>query len=467
MNQDVKEATVGRVVDVEARLAATVEDLRAAGVRYVSGSIVDTGSINRLKSVPLGKLASLATKGLGFSYCWATALTNDHFTETDVLGGPSGDMRMIADLDSLVQLGATPEWAWVALDQYLQDGSVAPWCERSFAKRLVDQAVERGYSLRMTYEFEWFVGKVAGDGMLGACHLGPGYSSNAWALIHPYALDLLDSLAAQDVDVECFHPEYSFGQMEVSIAPTDPVRAADQHVLFRHTARTVAARHDYRCSFSPVVLSSGLGNGCHLHFSLWNEAGDNLFAGGDGQAGLTADGESFLAGVLAELPALVALACATTPSYERLKPQNWSGAYRCWGQENREAALRFIPGMVGTRAQSANTEFKVVDGSGHPYLVVGAVIAAGLHGLEERSRLPQPIAVDPHTMTPAERAAGGISQLPSSLGEAAQALAGSAVLRSAMGDVLFDAMVAVRRAEADADADRPLDELIAEQLWRF
>ena len=174
MNTDAKEATVGRVVDVEARLAATVDDLRAAGVRYVSGSIVDTGSINRLKSVPLGKLASLATKGLGFSYCWATALTNDHFTETDVLGGPSGDMRMIADLDSLVQLGATPEWAWVALDQYLQDGGVAPWCERSFAKRLVGQAAERGYSLRMTYEFEWFVGKVVGDGMLGACHLGPG-----------------------------------------------------------------------------------------------------------------------------------------------------------------------------------------------------------------------------------------------------------------------------------------------------
>ena len=70
-------------------------------------------------------------------------------------------------------------------------------------------------------------------------------------------------------------------------------------------------------------------------------------------------------------------------------------------------------------------------------------------------------------MTPAERAAGGISQLPSSLREAAEALAGSAVLRSAMGDVLFDAMVAVRRAEAEADADRPLDELIAEQLWRF
>jgi glutamine synthetase len=458
---------VARVVGTEARLVAAVDDLREAGVRYVSGSLVDTGSINRLKSVPLDKLASLATTGIGFSYCWATALTNDHFTTTDVLGGPSGDMRMVADLDSLVQTGATPEWAWAALDQYLQDGSVAPWCQRSFVKRMVAQAAERGYALQMTYEFEWFVGKVEADGMLGPCHLGPGYSSNAWALVHPYALDLLDALAAQDVSVECFHPEYSFGQMEVSTAPVDPVRAADGHVLFRHTARTVAARHGYRCSFSPVVLPSGLGNGCHLHFSLWNKAGDNLFAGGNSVAELTGEGESFLAGVLADLPALTALACATTPSYERLKPQHWSGAYACWGQENREAALRFIPGAAGARGQTANMEFKAVDGSGHPYLVVGAVIAAGLHGLEQGLHLPRPVAVDPHDMSLEERAAEGIKQLPSSLGEAAEALASSAVLRAAMGDVLFDAMVAVRRAEAEADAGRPLDELVAEQLWRF
>ncbi|MGO8684111.1 MAG: glutamine synthetase, partial [Thermoleophilia bacterium] len=232
-------------------------------------------------------------------------------------------------------------------------------------------------------------------------------------------------------------------------------------------ARTVAARHGYRCSFSPVVIPSGLGNGCHLHFSLWNEAGENLFAGGGGVADLTAEGESFLAGVLAELPALTALACATTPSYERLKPQHWSGAYACWGQENREAALRFIQGATHTRGRTANMEFKAVDGSGHPYLVVGAVIAAGLHGLRQGLHLPPPVAADPHAMSPGERAAAGIKQLPASLGEAAEALASSAVLRAAMGNVLFDAMVAVRGAEAEADSGQPLDELVAEQLWRF
>ncbi len=457
---------MARALSTEVELSTTIDELRRAGVRYVNGSIVDTGSINRLKSVPLGKLQSLATSGIGFSYCWATALTNDHFATTDALGGPSGDMRMVADLDSLVRLAATPEWAWVALDQCLDDGSVAPWCERSFAKRMVTQAAARGLRPRMTFEFEWFAGDAASEEPV-PCHHGPGYSANAWALLHPFALELLDALAAQGIEVECFHPEYSFGQMEVSTEPVDPVRAADQHVLLRHTVRTVAVRHGYRCSFSPVVLPSGLGNGCHLHFSLLNATGENLFSGGDGPAGLTIEGESFLAGVLAELPALTALACATTPSYERLRPQNWAGAYACWGAQNREAALRFIPGAAAARGRAANMEFKAVDGSGHPYLLVGGLIAAGLDGVSRGLRLPAAVSLDPHDMNARERAAAAVRQLPSSLDEAAAALAASDVLRSALGDVLCDAMIAVRRAEAEADAGRPLEELIAEQLWRF
>lgn len=446
---------------------AKARELRAEGVRYVAGSMVDSGSINRVKSVPVERLGWLASAGIGYSYCWATALTNDHFTTTDVLGGPSGDMRLVADLDSLVQLASTPAWAWVAFDQYLQDGTVAPWCSRSFLKRVVAQAAERGLHVKMTYEFEWFTGRVADNGALVPCHSGPGYSSNAWALTHEFALDLLDVLAAQGVTVEQFHPEYSPGQMEVSLAPCDPVTAADWHVLFRHTARSVAIKHGYRCSFSPVVIPEGLGNGCHLHFSLWDSDGHNLFTGGQQQLGLTTEGESFLAGVLAELPALTALGCATVPSYERLQPQHWAGAYSIWGHENREAALRFIQGMAGTRTEAANAEFKAVDATGHPYLTAGAVIAAGLAGIQRGAKLPEPVAIDPHTLSPAERAKREIRQLPASLAEAAEALASSHVLREAMGDVLFDAMVAVRRAEARTDGDRPLPELVEEHLWRF
>ena len=452
--------------DSEARVQRTVEELRTAGVRYVAGSMVDTGSINRLKSVPLEKLPGLARSGIGFSCCWGVALSNDHFTTTPAVGGPTGDMRLVADLDSLAPMAPAPAWAWVALDQYDQEGRPIGYCQRSFLKRMIAAAGERALGLRMAYELEWFVGHQTEEDRALPVHRGPGYSANAWAQTHEFALDLLDALAAEGVAVEQFHPEYSFGQMEVSLGVSDPLRTADRHVLFRHTARTVAAEHEYRCSFSPVTVP-GLGNGCHLHFSLWDVAGRNLFAGGDRAVGLTEEGEAFLAGVLTELGALVALSCATVPSYERLRPRRWSGAYGCWGHENREAALRFIQGMRGARGTSANVEFKAADCSGHPYLMPAGVIAAGLAGMDRGLTLPAPVREDPHSLSEQERRRRGIVRLPSSLGEAAAALEASEVLRTAMGPMLHDTMVAVRRAEAEEDEGRPLDELVAEQLWRF
>jgi len=453
-------------VDEENRVRQRVQELADAGVRYVVASMVDSGSINRVKCFRLDDFEHVARSGSGFSTAWALVLSNDHFIRTDSVGGPVGDMRMLPDPAALVQLAATPEWAWTALDQYGQDGSPLPTCPRVFLKRMVRTAAECGYRLGMAFEFEWFMGSVDDGGGVEPAHRGPGYSANAWAVVHEFSRDLLDALHAQGVKVEQLHPEYTDGQMEVAMGVADPVTAADWHVLFRHTVRTISEQHGYKASFSPITVP-GLGSGCHLHFSLWNGAGDNLFTGGDRVVELTAEGESFLAGVLAELDAIVALACPTVPSYERLQPQRWAGAYKCWGHENREAALRFIQGMIGGRMQTANMEFKAADCAGHPYLVPGAIIAAGLNGIERGMPLPPPCAVDPHTMDADERAAAGIRQLPASLSEAAARLEESEVLRAALGPLFHACMVAVRRAEAEADEGRPIDELVREQLWRF
>ncbi|MGD0999007.1 MAG: glutamine synthetase family protein [Thermoleophilia bacterium] len=429
--------------------------------------MVDSGGINRVKCVPLDKLAQATRSGMGFSRLWATALSNDHFTATDALSGPSGDIRLLPDPASLVQLVATPAWAWAALDQYEQDGEVFACCQRSFLKHMVQTARDRGYTLQMAYELEWYTAHVEADSSFTPIHQGPGYSSGAWAQVHELAADLLGALEGQGMAVEQFHPEYSLGQMEVSFGPTDPVTTADWNVLFRHTVRSVSAQRGCRASFAPVTILGQGGNGCHIHFSLWNSAGDNLFAEGSGVVELTAEGEAFLAGVLAELPALVALACPTVPSYERLQPQHWAGAYQVWGHENREAALRFIQGMAGGRRQTANMEFKAIDCAGHPYLVPGAIIAAGLSGIQRNLRLPEPVSVDPFDLSEAEQRARDIRRLPASLAEAAEALAASEVLHEAMGDLLFDSTVAVRRAEAETDEGKTLKQLVADHLWRF
>jgi glutamine synthetase len=266
--------------------------------------------------------------------------------------------------------------------------------------------------------------------------------------------------------VDQFHPEYAMGQLELSVAPTDPVGAADTTVVVRQTIRATAARYGMRASFSPVVIAGHVGNGGHIHYSLWRD-GRNLYAGGDGPYGMTPEGQAFTAGVLAELPALVAIGSPSVPSYLRLIPQHWAGAYAVWGRENREAAVRFVTGMVGSRESAANTEVKCFDASANPYLLAGAVIAAGLNGIERRLTLPDEVTIDPGGLSDDELAAQGIQRLPTSVEEAVANLEKSDVLRDAMGPMLFGPFVAVRRAEAEAFAGQEPDEIAAAHRWRY
>ena len=306
--------------DEERRLERLAEELRSAGVRHVVATMVDSGSITRVKCFSLEDLASFVRSGSGFSILWALVLSNDHFTTTEAIKGPVGDIRMLPDPAAVVQLAATPEWAWAPMDLYDQEGAPLSVCPRGFLKRMTAQAAERGYAVRMAYELEWFLGEAIDDDSAVPVHRGPGYSSNAWALTHGFSAALLDALGAQGIRVSQLHPEYSPGQMEVSLGVADPLSAADWHVLFRHTVRALSAEYGWRSSFSPITVP-GLGNGSHLHFSLYDQVGKSLFCDGDGVIGLTATGESFLAGVLAELSAIIAIACPTVPSYERLRPQ--------------------------------------------------------------------------------------------------------------------------------------------------
>ena len=137
----------------------------------------------------------------------------------------------------------------------------------------------------MAFEVEWFVGYDEGDGSTPACR-GPAYGMTRVIELADYLADVLEALSAEGVAVEQLHPEYAPGQMELSVAATDPVEAADRLVLVKQTIRAVSQAHGLRPSFAPVVVAGQVGNGGHLHLSAWS-GGRNLFAGGDGPHGLT------------------------------------------------------------------------------------------------------------------------------------------------------------------------------------
>jgi glutamine synthetase len=446
--------------------------LVAAGVEAVALAMVDPAGVTRVKCIPIRRFEEVARFGVGLSNVFSVFLVNDDITSSPGIEGPSGDTRLVPDPASAVALAASPGWALAAVDQRDQEGDPWPPCGRTFARRILERLAGHGLELRGGYELEFFLGKrgsahEADEPDPIPAHTGPGYSAPVLADQEPFATEVIRALEAQGTGVMQFHPEYSTGQFEISVPHRVGIGLADTNLVARHTIRAVARSNGLAVSFAPVVFAGLVGNGDHLHLSLWDRRGRNRFANGDGPEGMTRDAEAFSAGVLESLPAIVGVSCPSVASYLRLQPHRWAGPWAAWGRENREAGLRFVTGMVGSRPEAANLEIKPVDGSSNPYLVLGAVAAAGLDGLERDLRLPEPTTDDPASIPAAKRRKLGITQLPSSLDAAIGELERSSILREAMGDMLFDSFLATRRGEAEAFAGMDDDAVARAHRWRY
>jgi glutamine synthetase len=413
------------------------------GVVGVATSFVDNAGISRVKSVPVTKLPDLAAWGAGFSTAFDYFRADDWVAAPPSGEGPVGDQRIVPDLSRMVVLAAQSGWAWAPGDRYEQDGRPHAQDSRLLLGRLVNAWAERGVTFRAAFETEWVISAGDGDEFVPAA-VGPAYGLGRLAAASDYGRDLLEAFAAQGVRVEQFHPEYAPGQFEVSVAAESPVGAADTSVLVRATVRAVGLRYGFRTSFSPKVDVSGVGNGGHVHVSPWRD-GANLMAGGTGPYGLTPEGASFAGGILAHLPALLALGAPSVASYLRLVPQHWAGAYACWGLENREAALRLVTGSAGSEPWAANLEVKCVDLHANPYLLMAGLLAAGA----DATPLPDPVDLDPAALDGGELKQRGVALLPRTLRESLDAFLADRVLAEAFGTPLMTALAAVRESEIE------------------
>ncbi len=445
--------------------------LVARGVEVVAATFVDNGGITRVKAVPVAALEHAAAWGVGASPVFDSFLYDGSPVTGPHAPGVIGDLRLHPDLDRLTPLAAQPGWAWAPVDRYDQEGGVHPIDQRSAARAAVAGLAAEGLEMRAAFEVEWAVGAdpapgVDPDAFVSAAR-GPSYGQARLVERSEYLRDVVSALTAQDIAVVQVHPEYAAGQFEVSVAATDPVAAADDMVLVRETIRAVSLRHGLRPSFSPKVVADGVGNGGHVHFSVWRREGNNTFAGGDGPCGLDSTGESFCAGVLTHLPGLLALGAPSVASYLRLVPQHWAGVFAAWGRENRETALRLVPGPTGSRHRSANMEIKCFDLAANPYLVMAGVIFAGLAGLTDQARLPEPVEVDPATLDGLERERRGIVRLPASLDEALAAFEADSVLTGGLGEPLAATVGNVRHGEIARFAGRTPEDVAAELRWAY
>jgi glutamine synthetase len=363
--------------------------------------------------------------------------------------GPVGEVRLVPDLETFRVLPYAPHTGALLCDHVQLDGEPAPVCQRSFLKRMESLLAERGARLEVAFENEFSLAREV-DGGFEPIDSGLCFSTISTTAAQDLVDDLVGALDAQSIGLEQYYAELGHGQHEISTPHGPALRAADEQLLVRETIRGVAPRHGLVASLAPKPWPDGAGNGCHIHFSLWDANGRNRFHDPSASDGLSGDARSFIAGVLEHLPGLCGLTAPSFNSYRRIVPRYWAGAFVCWGHDNREAPVRVPSLFQGLEEASTNVELKAADASSNPYLAVGGLIAAGLDGLERGLEPPEPVEVDPATIDEAEREARAIVPLPATLQEALDALAADAVLTGALGPVLVESYLAVRRSEWDA-----------------
>ena len=356
--------------------------------------------------------------------------------------GPIGEVWLVPDWQSFRHLPYAPGHARVMSDM-MQNNKPWPYCPRFFLKKMIAEAEKQGIQIKGAFENEFYLLK-SGTEEITPTDITVFASTQSMDINQDIIDEIAESLIAQGMIIEQYYPESGPGHQEITIKYTDALQAADYQIAFRETVRAVANQYGLRASFLPKIFLDRAGSGCHLHLSLWKNE-KNLIPGRKEPHGLSKTASSFIAGLLNHLPALMAITTPSTNSYRRIRPNYWSGAFRCWGVDNREAAVRVITDPESKEYKQF--EFKTIDATANPYLAMGAVIAAGLDGIRKKMDPGKPVDLDPGNLLEEELKALNIDPLPRNLGTALELLTGDRVLLGALGNELSQAYLAVRKAE--------------------
>jgi glutamine synthetase len=418
------------------------QSLEGSGIRFVRVLWCDNANVIRGKAVNTRKITGDYFKhGLGISAAqMAIPVMGDLVVPESGLG-PVGEVRLMPDWSTLANLPYAPGHARVLADM-VRDGKPWPYCPRHFVKRMIAEYAKDGLEVMASFENEFYLFRPTANGVEPVDRTV--FASTLAMDINRAVIDeIAEALAAQKVPVEQYYPESGTGQQEITVRYGNALAAADRQITFRETVRAIALRHGLRASFLPKVFADQPGSGLHLHLSLWQN-GQNIISE---QGGLSGKARAFIAGILFHLVGLMAVTTPTNNSFRRLKPRSWAGAFRCWGMDNREAAIR-----VPTHPDTGPThiEFKTLDASANPYLALGAVLAAGLDGVRKNLTPPEPVQSDPADLSDEERRKRGIFPLPANLTGALNQFSSDPVLVSALGAELAAAFLAVRHAEWQA-----------------
>lgn len=411
----------------------------------------DLTGVSRGRAFPAADLADRMRAGVG----WVPA--NIALTPFGAIGanpfGPLGDLRLQPDTDStgfrLTGLGEEPNLQAFLCDIVETDGQ--PWggCGRGFAKKaLADLAGEFGLTVKASFEHEFF---LLGDETLGDA----AFTLQDFRSQQSFLGALIAALTAAGVDPEMILREYGPKQFEVTMKPARGLLAADRAVTLRDITRDIARQFKLQACFAPIINPLSVGSGVHVHFSLETLDGKTITHDPAQPGGIASQAGSFIAGILKHMPALCALTAPSVISYLRLTPHRWSAGYNCFGYRNREAGVRICP-VDDTPghdiSKQVHLEFRASDATASPYMVLGALLRAGIEGLRGKFPAPPLVEGDPADLSPAQLAAINVRRLPDSLPAALRELENDTVVSSWLPRPLMDGYRALKAAELEKTA---------------
>jgi len=256
------------------------------------------------------------------------------------------------------------------------------------------------------------------------------------------------ALEGMGIGVEAAHHEVAPSQQEIDLRFTDALTMADSLMTTRFLVKEIARRHGIHATFMPKPLYGENGSGMHTHQSLFRRDGRNAFFDPNDPMFLSPVAKGYIAGLMHHAREIIGVCAQWVNSYKRLVPGYEAPVYITWARRNRSNMIR-VPMYKPGKEAATRIEFRAPDPACNPYLALAVMLHAGLEGVEKGYPLPDPVERDVFAMSPEERRAWGIQELPGSLNEAIAEMEGSDLVRLALGDHIFDKFIENKRIEWD------------------
>lgn len=431
-------------------LSAEIAAFRQAhpDIIAVDALLPDLCGVFRGKRVPIAELDKLYKEGVALPGCtFAVDITGDTVEETGMSvekGVPDRVCRPVPGTLTRVPWSAKP-LGQVLLSMRGEDGGPFPYAPRSLVETLQAALRQRGLTPVVAVELEFYL--ICRDRAPDAPPSPPTSprTGRVQDRTQVYGLaeledfeDVLDEITtaaqAQGIPAGTAIAEYGPGQYEITLNHRpDALRAADDAVLFKRVVQGVARRHGFEATFMAKPYADQASSGMHIHMSVLNDAGENIFADPAPEGSLLL--RQAIGGMMQTLPAAMALAAPGANSWRRFQVGSYAPTIIGWGVNNRTAPLRIPAGGP----ESRRVEYRIAGADANPYLVLAGMLAGLLHGLDEH--------IDPGPPLEGNAYAADAPHLPTEWGAALDLFTGSPVLRQWFGDAFVDTYAITKQAE--------------------